>query len=142
MSPSLYKDQRHAEIGNPVGTNAVTRVSVSVCFRGIVSGHFVNLSTIMSRWVQPCDDGSGPAMSMLIWSNRRCGTWKVCIRALMWLWIQASWHGLQVLAQLPTCLQIPCQTYLSKSSFCVAWIEGWGWPCIKSKSVHGRWQGC
>ena len=45
-------------------TTALAHVSVSVFFSGIASGHLVNWSTMVRRWVQPGDGGSGPTRSM------------------------------------------------------------------------------
>ncbi len=43
--------------------SALAQVSASVVFSGIASGHLVNRSTIIKRYVNPCDGGSGPAKS-------------------------------------------------------------------------------
>ena len=97
---------------------------VDVSHNGMASSHLVNLSTMVNRYLNPRDDGSGPTRSTLIWSNRRCGTAKVCNGALVWPWTFAVWHGTQALAQVPTCLQIPCHMNFAVRRFCVVQIEG------------------
>ncbi len=49
---------------------ACATTSAVVEVRGITSGHLVNLSTHVSRYVKPRDRGSGPTKSMWIVSKR------------------------------------------------------------------------
>ncbi len=63
---------------------------------GIASGHRVNLSTHVSKCVNPCEVGSGPTRSMWTVSNLRSGAGNEDRGAMVWRWIFARWHGMQV----------------------------------------------
>ena len=44
--------------------NAAHRDGVEVSERGMASGHLLNRSTIVNRWVQPREKGNGPTRSI------------------------------------------------------------------------------
>ena len=43
--------------------SAVTQESVVASVIGVASGHLVDLSIVVNRYLYPSDDGSGPTMS-------------------------------------------------------------------------------
>ena len=113
---------------------ARTHVKEEISANGIASGHLVNLSTTVKRYVKPWHDYNGPARSTLICSNLLWGTFKISSSALTWRWILAVWHATQALSQAPTCFWRPCQSNLLANRVRVAQIEGCYTLCTVSNT--------
>ena len=91
---------------------------------GTASGHRVNLSTIVNKYVKPREGGSGPTMSMLMCSKRRLGTLNGVSEALTWRWTFERWQAMQAFAQALTCLSIPFHMNFIVIRWRVARIDG------------------
>ncbi|XP_062903413.1 meiosis 1 arrest protein [Mobula hypostoma] len=79
--------QRRLNHATQVVIRALAHVSVAVSASGIASGHLVNLSTMVNRYLTPLETSSGPTMSTWTCSNLLCVGWKGCSGALTCLWI-------------------------------------------------------
>ena len=113
---------------------ALAHVSVKVSVMGIASGHLVKRSTIVKRYRNPCDSGSGPTMSTFMCSKRDRGTSKISCGALTWVWILAVWQLTHCLAINPTSLRMLCQTNLDVTNFCDDRTDGCDKLWIASKT--------
>ena len=69
---------------------------------GITSGHCVNRSTHVRRWVNPRDWGSGPTKSMCTMWNQKSGSGNVARGDLVCRWTLVRWHCKQLRAQRRT----------------------------------------
>ena len=58
--------------------------------------------------------------------------------AMTWRCTLSRWQSRQVLAQVLTCLDRPCQTNLEEISFTVGLAPGWGRPWTVSNTLRLR----
>ena len=88
--------------------------------------------------MNPSEGSRGPTSSMWMWSKWRQGTRKDCKGALTCCWTLDVWHGMQALAQTPTCLLRPCHPNLEPMSLLVVCAEGWDktWMTSKTRLLH------
>ena len=75
-------------------TKACATVWVVISSIGTASGHLVNLSMQVSKYVLPFDTGRGPTISTCTWSNLASGVAKVprgvivcCCTLVFWHWM-------------------------------------------------------
>lgn len=96
---------------------------------GVASAQRVVRSIMVRMWVKPCDEGSGPTMSMWMWEKRREGMGMATGGGVMCLWVFDFWHGTHCCAQRLTSLAMPCQMNLDEMRRRVARMPGWPSAC-------------
>ena len=111
-------------------------------FIGIASGHLVKRSTMVNKYVNTLEGGSGPTKSTWIWSNLRVVGSKFCSGATVCLPIFAFWEDMHSLVHLPTSIAKTCHTKLAVNSFFDALLPGWDelthglpWGCVINKMI-------
>lgn len=101
---------------------ASAQVAADVILRGMGSGQWVYLSMIVSKWVNPLDEGKGLTKSMRMYEKGLLGTeiWPVCewwwtLQSWHW-WTLLNWHYKQGHAEEASSLCVPYQTNQSHMS--------------------------
>ena len=89
--------------------NARAHVNAEMSLSGMASGHSVKRSTIVNRWVNPCDVGNGPTKSTCRLSNRLVGIGSGVSGPTMCFDTFACWQATHVRVHCRMSLAIPCQ---------------------------------
>ena len=74
-------------------------MSAEISLSGMASGNLVKRSTIVNRYVKPCDAGKGPIMSTCKMSNRLSGIGRGVNGATTCCDTFARWHAMHVRVQ-------------------------------------------
>ena len=121
--------------------NRVIQLAISaraVTLSGIASGHRVNRSTIVRRYVKPCEGGRGATRSTLICLNLRAGIENVFNCALICVCIFDAWHWIQARDHVLTCLSRSRHTNFYATSLRVVLAPGCESPGMTSKTLRRR----
>ena len=98
---------------------------------GYASGHLVDLSIAVNRYLYPFEYGRGPTMSTWISANLRFGCGKEPMWGFVCLVILDIWHFWHVFVHFVISLEIPSHMNFSLISLEVDLIEGCDNPWIR-----------
>ena len=140
-------------VGGYPAANESPRTDDCVCVRNWY-GLWVPgvLSTMVNRWRNPCDDGNGPTMSMMMCSNLCQETMNVSGAGLVCLWVLAFWQSIHWFTHVATSFFMLWHTNLAKTRCCVVltprynntWtarffhLLGTTGRCLPMETSHGR----
>ena len=117
-------------------TKACATVWVVISGIGTASGHLVNLSMQVSKYVLPFDTGRGPTISTCTWSNLASGIVKVPRGVIVCHCTSVFWHWMHNCVQRRISLLIFGHTSWVVSSLCDARTPGWAREWRKSNTCH------